>query len=330
MSERRTRRQAALAASNDDAPIESTSTSPMNGSKDGYENAEVRAASSRTVSTTERESSSSRENIFLFWPNIIGYSRIVLAIASLYYMPLHPRTCSLLYSVSCLLDALDGYAARYFEQSTRFGAVLDMVTDRCTTSCLLVFLSSAFPRWAILFQGLISIDFASHYMHMYATLAMGGSDTSHKNVDKSRSWLLNLYYTNKAVLFTCCAMNEAFFIGLYLLSFSSPLLSPQLLTTVGESKAAAIQQGAQLNSSTLRQLFTNPYSAAALEMARANKMDSFWPWVITGVSFPVMAIKQILNVVQLIKASRWLAEGDVAARRAAGFPKKQKKDRKSA
>lgn len=112
-------------------------------------------------------------------------------------MPLHPRTCSILYSISCLLDALDGYAARYFQQSTKFGAVLDMVTDRCTTSCLLVFLSSAFPRWAIVFQSLISVDFASHYIHMYATLAMGGSDTSHKSVDKSRSWLLNLYYTNK-------------------------------------------------------------------------------------------------------------------------------------
>jgi CDP-diacylglycerol--inositol 3-phosphatidyltransferase len=126
-----------------------------------------------------------------------GYVRIVLAISSLYYMPLHPRTCSLLYSISCLLDALDGYAARHFNQSTLFGAVLDMVTDRCTTACLLVFLSSAFPRWAIIFQGLISLDLASHYMHMYATLVAGGGETSHKKVDKSRSWLLNLYYTNK-------------------------------------------------------------------------------------------------------------------------------------
>jgi CDP-diacylglycerol--inositol 3-phosphatidyltransferase len=87
------------------------------------------------------------ENVFLFWPNIIGYCRIVLAVASLYYMNLHPRTCSLLYSVSCLLDALDGYAARYLDQSTRFGAVLDMVTDRCTTACLLVrFLSNKHRR----------------------------------------------------------------------------------------------------------------------------------------------------------------------------------------
>ena len=129
--------------------------------------------------------------------NSIGYSRIFLAIASLYYMPLHPRTCSLLYSVSCLLDALDGVAARHFQQSTRFGAVLDMVTDRCTTACLLVFLSSAFPRWTLLFQGLISLDLASHYMHMYATLSMGGSDQSHKKIDQSRSRLLYLYYNNR-------------------------------------------------------------------------------------------------------------------------------------
>ena len=126
-----------------------------------------------------------------------GYARIFLAFASLYYMPVHPRTCSLLYSISCLLDALDGIAARRYNQSTSFGAVLDMVTDRCTTSCLLVFLAQAFPRWSIVFQFLISLDLASHYIHMYATLAMGGSGTSHKKVDESRSWILHLYYTNR-------------------------------------------------------------------------------------------------------------------------------------
>jgi len=263
-----------------------------------------------------------RENIFLFWPNIIGYSRIVLAFASLYYMPLHPRTCSLLYSVSCLLDALDGYAARYFEQSTKFGAVLDMVTDRCTTACLLVFLSSAWPRWALLFQGLISLDLASHYIHMYATLSMGGSSQSHKAVDKSRSWILNLYYTNKTVLFLFCALNETFFIALYLLSFSSPLLSPSLLQVTKQGDApSTLVPGSPSGPVSL--LF-NPHSAGALELARANKMDSTGPWVIAAISLPVMLAKQIINVVQLIKASRWLAEGDVEARRAAGLPRKRK------
>jgi CDP-diacylglycerol--inositol 3-phosphatidyltransferase len=299
MSGARTRRQAAA-----ELKAQEGQSTPRDGNGKATQVAPAAAAQ------TERS-----ENVFLFWPNIIGYWRIVLAIASLYYMNLHPRTCSLLYSVSCLLDALDGYAARYLDQSTRFGAVLDMVTDRCTTACLLVFLSSSFPRWAILFQGLISLDFSSHYIHMFATLAMGGSDTSHKNVDASRSKILNLYYTNRTVLFVCCALNEVFFIALYLLSFSSPTLSPNLLKGVPKHAAEAIHQGAQVNSSLLSHLFTNPYSAGALELARANKMDSFWPWVIAGVSFPVMALKQIINVIQLVKASRWLAEGDVQARR---------------
>jgi CDP-diacylglycerol--inositol 3-phosphatidyltransferase len=126
-------------------------------------------------------------------------------------MPLHPRTCSLLDSVSCLLDALDGYAARFFNQSTTFGAVLDMVTDRCSTACLLVFLSSAWPRWAIVFQGLISLDLASHYMHMYATLSMGGQNQSHKNVEATRNWVLYQYYHSK-VRETIWWMLHAFFL----------------------------------------------------------------------------------------------------------------------
>lgn len=264
-----------------------------------------------------------------------GYSRVVLTVASLYYMPLHPRTCSLLYSVSCLLDALDGYAARYFNQSTTFGAVLDMVTDRCTTACLLVFLSSAWPRWAIVFQGLICLDMASHYMHMYATLSMGGSSQSHKKVDATRSWVLYQYYTSKVflpppprkllmdmangdktVLFICCALNEVFFIGLYLLSFSSPTLSPSLLQPVEDAAPSSAQPGNPAHPQP-NSLFASPWSAGALELARANKIDSALPWIITGISAPVMAFKQFVNVIQLVNASQLMAQGDRAARQAA-------------
>ncbi|KAH7109620.1 CDP-alcohol phosphatidyltransferase-domain-containing protein [Dendryphion nanum] len=269
------------------------------------------------------ESTGPQENIFLFYPNLIGYSRVVLALASLYYMPLHPRTCSLLYSISCLLDALDGMAARYFEQGTKFGAVLDMVTDRCTTACLLVFLASAFPRWSIIFQGLISLDLASHYMHMYATLSMGGSDQSHKNVDESRSWVLKMYYTNNKVLFTFCALNELFFIALYLLSFSSPYLSPTLLKTPDNPASLPLGTPAAPKPSML---FTSPFSAGAMEYARANKMDSTVPWILAVISFPIMAGKQIINVIQLVKASRWLAEGDLAERRRKGLPRRTKRE----
>ncbi|CZT22721.1 related to CDP diacylglycerol-inositol 3-phosphatidyltransferase [Ramularia collo-cygni] len=244
----------------------------------------------------EGEMNDTEENIFLFVPNLIGYLRVILATGSLYFMPLHPRRCSLLYSVSCLLDALDGLAARAFQQSTRFGAVLDMVTDRCTTSCLLVFLALAMPGYAVIFQALITLDFASHYMHMYATLAMGGQSESHKNVSASRSRIMNLYY-KKWVLFTACTFNELFFIGLYLLCFSSPSSSKPLLPINAASIAG-------------RDVFPLTFSAAAMEVARLNKINDAVPFWITVCSIPGMLFKQSVNVLQLWHASRWLAEGD--------------------
>lgn len=60
----------------------------------------------------------------------------------------------------------------------------------------------------------------------------------------------------------------------------------------------------------------NPWSASAMEMARANKLDSTIPWILAIVSAPVMLGKQVINVVQLVKASKWLAEGDLLERTA--------------
>ncbi|CAG8698609.1 11480_t:CDS:2, partial [Ambispora leptoticha] len=136
----------------------------------------------------------SRENVFLFIPNLIGYARVILAIISLYYMPFAPVTCMSLYSLSCLMDAVDGNVARYLNQCSKFGAVLDMVTDRSTTSCLLCFLASIYPSWAIVFQLLIALDLSSHYMHMYSSLTAGSE--SHKKVSETSNPWLRLYYSN--------------------------------------------------------------------------------------------------------------------------------------
>jgi CDP-diacylglycerol--inositol 3-phosphatidyltransferase len=47
---------------------------------------------------------------------------------------------------------------------------------------------------------------------------------------------------------------------------------------------------------------------------RANKLDSTVPWILAAISFPIMFGKQVINIVQLVKASRWLAEGDAVER----------------
>lgn len=173
-----------------------------------------------TATTADGGEISTRQ-VFLYIPNLIGYSRVIFALASLFYMQWHPKYCTVLYCLSCILDALDGHAARKFNQTSQFGAILDMVTDRCTTSALMCFLCVAYPKWVVFFQLLVSLDLASHYMHMYATLSTGS--VSHKKVG-NQSWILKLYYTNNKVLFWFCACNELFFVGLYLVSF--PLKTP--------------------------------------------------------------------------------------------------------
>ncbi|KAJ9078391.1 phosphatidylinositol synthase 1 (CDP-alcohol phosphatidyltransferase1) [Entomophthora muscae] len=89
-----------------------------------------------------------------------------------------------------------------------------MVTDRCTTTCLLCYLAHIYPAWSIVFQFLISLDVSSHYMHMYSSLTSGA--TSHKAISKTQNFLLHAYYNSKVVLFLVCAGNELFFIALYL------------------------------------------------------------------------------------------------------------------
>lgn len=111
------------------------------------------------------------------------------------------------------------------------------------------------------------------------------------------------------------------------MTFSSPLLSPHLINSVEQTSGVHIQPGAQVNTSLLRQFFPDPFSAAALEAARANKMSSTVPWIIAGISSPVMFGKQFLNVLQLVKASKWLAEVDIKDRKEKGLPRKQKAKR---
>lgn len=165
-----------------------------------------------------------KENVFLFIPNLIGYARIVLAISSFYFMPTDYVLTTITYLTSGLLDAFDGYAARYFNQSTMFGAMLDMLTDRCVTTALQVMLALFYPNYTFVFQILVCLDISSHWIHVQSSLLKGGA--SHKKIDLSGNFFLRIYYRSRVVLFLMCAGNELFFCMLYLIHFTSgPLVS---------------------------------------------------------------------------------------------------------
>ncbi|KAM4698474.1 CDP-diacylglycerol--inositol 3-phosphatidyltransferase [Rhinophrynus dorsalis] len=158
------------------------------------------------------------ENIFLFVPNLIGYARIVFAFVAFYFMPTSPLVASTFYLLSGLLDAFDGHAARMLNQGTKFGAMLDMLTDRCATMCLLVNLSLLYPSYTLLFQLSMSLDIASHWLHLHSSILKGSE--SHKTINLSGNPVLRLYYTSRPVLFLMCAGNELFYCMLYLLHFT--------------------------------------------------------------------------------------------------------------
>ncbi|CAG9861062.1 unnamed protein product [Phyllotreta striolata] len=159
-----------------------------------------------------------QENIFLFVPNIIGYARIILAIISFYFMPTNYIVACTCYVVSALLDAFDGHAARYYNQSTKFGGMLDQLTDRCGTMGLVAVLAHFYPKYMFLFLLSMCIDVACHWIFLHTSILQG--KTSHKFVDMSENPIMSLYYTNKTVLFMMCAGNEAFYASLYLLHFT--------------------------------------------------------------------------------------------------------------
>lgn len=165
--------------------------------------------------------------VFLFIPNIIGYVRAGLLVAAMWFSLSHPILTMVCYGLSQLMDLFDGMAARHFDQSTKFGAVLDMVCDRVSDAVMLAILAALYPEYCWFFYLDIALDIGSHWYQMYATLACG--EKHHKEA-KSNYWLLELYYGNKKVLFTLVAGNEVtvtllqiFFLSAYLNGFRKQL-----------------------------------------------------------------------------------------------------------
>ena len=69
-------------------------------------------------------------NVFLYVPNLIGYARVALTIASLLTAFSRVEFSLAAYFLSFVCDELDGRFARMFDQCSEYGATLDMVTDR--------------------------------------------------------------------------------------------------------------------------------------------------------------------------------------------------------
>lgn len=88
------------------------------------------------VQTTQK-----KENVLLFVPNLIGYVRLVLLLASWIFFT-DPVLFLSFYTAFVLLDGVDGIVARQLNQTSAFGAWLDVVCDNLGRGML----------WTLLFK----------------------------------------------------------------------------------------------------------------------------------------------------------------------------------
>ena len=147
--------------------------------------------------------------------------------------------------LSGLLDAVDGHAARLLGQSSKFGAMLDMLTDRwqfkvvplassyirCATMCLLTTLSTFYPSFMFLFQVKCLVSF----QYLIELFLLNAAD----HFDFSCQWQLTLPATGSTSTplssrFTIPFMNSWQILSKHTLNREPPATSlSTLLATTG-------------------------------------------------------------------------------------------------
>lgn len=103
--------------------------------------------------------------------------------------------------------------SRHSVIGSKFGGVLDMVTDRVSTCGLLVVVSHLYPSYALYFILLIVLDITSHWFHVMSVSAHHKS----KEALEHRNALLQWYYSIYPLFGYCCVGTELFYILLYVL-----------------------------------------------------------------------------------------------------------------
>lgn len=275
----------------------------------------------------------------------LGYVRVFLSIVSFYFMPTHPKLTIFCYLTSEFLDALDGHAARalgqskkwislfdksidreFFVEGTKFGAMFDMLIDRCSTMCLCFVLAMFYPSWALFFQLWAAIDVASHWLHLHAFVdcfhestrrfffisfrsTVKGSE-SHKKIDLSGNPVLRLYYTSRVNRTT--DWNRWIFFNEF--SFRKFFLQCAPETNFGFRWfiyfiLAKARQVKSTKTNWKRKLFFCRFSVLTL----GNSSIGLWRSILFLVT-PIMVGKQIISLIHLYTAALDMASIDEADR----------------
>ena len=162
-------------------------------------------------------------DVLLFVPNLIGYSRVLFTLTSFVLM-LHFDEqwviAILFYFLSFAGDLFDGIAARKLNQTSTFGGLLDMITDRCSTLGLLYVLGVLQESFRLVYLLLIVLDISSHWCQMYSSIGSGHHKSKESNT--GRNFIVRWYYQYYAFFGYLCVGAEFTYIFSYVLHYLSP------------------------------------------------------------------------------------------------------------
>jgi len=206
---------------------------PKSSTSKGKKGTTSSAAKKKTTTTTSSSKKSGKttvtaNQVLLYWPNIIGYLRAVFLFIFFYlsddsrcgkktYKIDNWKIAVFLYFLGFVGDLIDGWVARKCNQTTLYGATLDMVIDRVATAGLLCILASRTKDKAFIYASLIALDIGSHWFHMASTATQGHHKDS--KVLEERNIVLRWYYGVKWFFAYCCVGQELYYIAKFIDSF---------------------------------------------------------------------------------------------------------------
>ena len=92
--------------------------------------------------------------------------------------------------------------------ASKYGGVLDMVTDRVSTAGLCGLLAVLYPPEAFVFIMLIVLDIFSHWFHVVSAATAG---KHHK--ENQGNFILKCYYGSYPIFAYCCLSQEFYYLA---------------------------------------------------------------------------------------------------------------------
>lgn len=75
--------------------------------------------------------------VVFYVPNLLGYARIILSFLGLFFSSLHhSRRAVITWIIAAILDILDGIIARWLNQTSSYGVIVDIAADNILRSCI--------------------------------------------------------------------------------------------------------------------------------------------------------------------------------------------------